>query len=66
MAIRARCRRWAGGLYAAVFLLRAYRGNGMGETIRLHVYLCAVRSGNYGHFYPGTGKVPDGLEGGYL
>ena len=26
MAIRARCRRWAGGLYAAVFLLRAYRG----------------------------------------
>ena len=37
MAIRARCRRWAGGLYAAVFLLRAYRGNEMGGAIRLHV-----------------------------
>ncbi len=41
MAIRARCRRLTGGLYAAVFLLRAYRGDGMGEAIRLHVYLCA-------------------------
>ena len=44
MAIRARCRRWVGGLYAAVFLLRAYRGNGMGGAIRLHVYLCAESS----------------------
>ncbi len=27
---------------------------------------CPVRAGDHGNFYPGTGEVPDGLEGGYL
>ena len=41
MAIRARCRRWAGDLYTAVFLLRAYKEEWNGWSHSLCTSTCA-------------------------